>query len=120
MMVEKKLKRIRSRAGAWKECLALWKKLSETPDCAIVPRSAMEFKNSVLNDLGYGDCKMGCPFCQYFVGCKDCPLMKEFGGCVTRPCPYVKWLRTVGHNQEYAKACYDCLRELHEKEVKGA
>ena len=117
------MKEIVTREDAWEACLALWKRLSEMPDDYIRSNTS-DFKNEILDSLGYEDCNLGCPFCEYFHNgnCDDCPLGKEFDGCLTEPCPYCKWSDYADegtHDQESAKKFYECLCELHEKELRS-
>ena len=113
------LKAIATREDAWEACLALWKRLSEMPNCYVEWISY--FKNGILNELGYKDCENGCPFCEYFGDeyrpCAGCPLFDTFGGCLRTACVYRDW-DSNAHNQVAAKKFYDCLCELYEEEAK--
>lgn len=114
----------------WERVLVLWKKLSETPnkDIKNIHFSDYEeslqsnFKNSILEELGYNHCKSGCPFCEeYYINnnCNDCPI--SFGerlNCAYKT-PYGDWSSIITtcyiHRQEFAKDFYEWLKEIHEK-----
>lgn len=111
---------------AWKECLMLWKKLSETPDTDVpkgdVTYTATLFKNKVLKKLGIRKRKFGCPFCESFFNTRKCPL----GNCKgwSRSClstSYHWWERKVEverkHKQDLAKDFYDYLQKKYDEEI---
>lgn len=103
---------------AWDECLALWKEMSNIPDTYTI-RGRTGFKQNILNRLGIGDRRSGCPLCDKYYG-KNCPI----GDCCNSvPClnesPYLKWSSHLFNKQQHSQACakafYEYLVELAEE-----
>ncbi len=93
--------------------LKLWKYMSENEPPKDINKS--DYKNSVLNKLGYKNCRHGCPLCEMFYNikkCLDCPLEGIGLGCYNEKYHYTYWEHSP--TTENARLFYEELKVMFE------